>query len=113
MTGSAAALGLVLLVGAVSCGREGTGAEAARRDERSFAHHPPVATALAFRAAGTNATTACTPIRKASPWLTHVAEAMTTRRLMMTTALKELYAFLDAWQVDDAGKCRHEDQEWE
>ena len=23
---------------------------------------------------------------------------------MMTTALKELYAFLDAWQVDDAGK---------
>jgi hypothetical protein len=27
-----------------------------------------------------------------------------TDRLMMTTALKELYAFLDVWQVDDAGK---------
>jgi hypothetical protein len=29
---------------------------------------------------------------------------MTTHKLMMTTALKEVYAFLDAWQVDDAGK---------
>jgi len=28
----------------------------------------------------------------------------TTDTLMMTTALKELYAFLDVWQVDDAGK---------
>ena len=28
----------------------------------------------------------------------------TTDSLMMTTALKELYAFLDVWQVDDAGK---------
>jgi hypothetical protein len=31
-------------------------------------------------------------------------EAMTTRRFMMTPALMELYAFLDTWQVDDAGK---------
>jgi hypothetical protein len=29
---------------------------------------------------------------------------MTTQKLMMTTALKELYAFLDVWEVDDAGK---------
>jgi hypothetical protein len=29
--------------------------------------------------------------------------AMTTPKLMMTTALKELYAFLDVWQVDDSG----------
>jgi hypothetical protein len=28
----------------------------------------------------------------------------TTDTLMMTTALKELYVFLDVWQVDDAGK---------
>jgi hypothetical protein len=31
-------------------------------------------------------------------------EAMTTQRFMMTPALIELYAFFDAWQVDDAGK---------
>jgi hypothetical protein len=30
--------------------------------------------------------------------------ATTTNQLMMTTALKELYAFLDAWEVDDNGK---------
>ena len=30
--------------------------------------------------------------------------ALTTRQLMLTTALKELYAFLDVWEVDDAGK---------
>lgn len=30
-----------------------------------------------------------------------LTEAMTTRRLMMTTALKELYAFLDTWQIDN------------
>ncbi len=30
--------------------------------------------------------------------------AMTTQRYMMTPALKELYVFLDQWQVDDAGK---------
>jgi len=29
---------------------------------------------------------------------------MTTHQLMMTTALKELYAFLDVWEVDNAGK---------
>ncbi|HEX4448439.1 MAG TPA: hypothetical protein VH044_16960 [Polyangiaceae bacterium] len=28
---------------------------------------------------------------------------MTTQQFMMTTAMKELYAFLDAWQVDDDG----------
>lgn len=33
-----------------------------------------------------------------------LTEAMTTRELMMTPALMELYAWLDAWQVDDAGK---------
>ncbi len=32
-----------------------------------------------------------------------LTEAMTTRRYMMTTALKELYAFLDTQQVDDGG----------
>jgi hypothetical protein len=30
-------------------------------------------------------------------------EAMTTRQLMMTTALKEFYAFLDEWQLDNDG----------
>lgn len=29
---------------------------------------------------------------------------LTTRQLMLTTALKELYAFLDVWEVDDNGK---------
>lgn len=29
---------------------------------------------------------------------------LTTRQLMLTTALKELYAFLDVWEVDDDGK---------
>jgi hypothetical protein len=31
-------------------------------------------------------------------------ESVTTQRFMMTTAMMELYAFLDVWQVDDAGK---------
>jgi hypothetical protein len=30
-------------------------------------------------------------------------EAMTTRTFMMTTALKELYAFLDVWEIDNLG----------
>jgi Protein of unknown function (DUF1585) len=33
-----------------------------------------------------------------------MTEGTTTQRFMMTTALKELYAFLDVWQVDDSGK---------
>lgn len=33
-----------------------------------------------------------------------LSAAMTTQTFMMTTALKELYAFLDVWQVDDNGK---------
>jgi hypothetical protein len=33
-----------------------------------------------------------------------LTNGVTTHQLMMTTAMKELYAFLDAWQVDDAGK---------
>jgi hypothetical protein len=33
-----------------------------------------------------------------------LTEAMTTHQFMLTTALKELYAFLDVWQVDDNGK---------
>ncbi len=33
-----------------------------------------------------------------------LTEAMTTRSFMMTPALMEFYAYLDAWQVDDAGK---------
>lgn len=33
-----------------------------------------------------------------------LTEALTTRKFMLTTALKEIYAFLDAWEVDDAGK---------
>jgi hypothetical protein len=33
-----------------------------------------------------------------------LAEANTTRQFMMTTAMKELYAFLDVWEVDDDGK---------
>jgi hypothetical protein len=32
-----------------------------------------------------------------------LTEAMTTRQLMMTTALKELYAFLDTHQIDNEG----------
>lgn len=31
-------------------------------------------------------------------------DVVTTRQFMMTPALMELYAFFDAWQVDDAGK---------
>ena len=33
-----------------------------------------------------------------------LTSGVTTRQFMMTTALKEMYAFLDVWQVDDAGK---------
>ncbi|HEY4102271.1 MAG TPA: hypothetical protein VGM44_00205, partial [Polyangiaceae bacterium] len=33
-----------------------------------------------------------------------LTDAVTTQQLMMTTALKELYAFLDVWEVDDDGK---------
>src|SRR3569623_1038943 len=33
-----------------------------------------------------------------------LSAGMTTHQLMMTPALKELYAFLDVWEVDDAGK---------
>jgi hypothetical protein len=33
-----------------------------------------------------------------------LSEAMTTQRFMMTPALMEFYAFLDVWQVDNAGK---------
>ncbi len=33
-----------------------------------------------------------------------LTDAMSTQQLMMTTAMKELYALLDVWQVDDAGK---------
>jgi hypothetical protein len=33
-----------------------------------------------------------------------LTEAMTTHTLMMTPGLMEMYAWLDAWQVDDAGK---------
>jgi hypothetical protein len=33
-----------------------------------------------------------------------LTEGLTTSRLMMTTALKELYAFLDVWQIDNDGK---------
>jgi hypothetical protein len=33
-----------------------------------------------------------------------LGDATTTTKLMMTTAMKEMYAFLDVWQVDDAGK---------
>jgi hypothetical protein len=32
-----------------------------------------------------------------------LTSAITTRQLMMTTALKELYAFLDVWQIDNDG----------
>ena len=31
-------------------------------------------------------------------------ESMTTQQFMLTTAMMELYAFLDVWQVDDLGK---------
>ncbi|HEY2900050.1 MAG TPA: hypothetical protein VGL59_05720 [Polyangia bacterium] len=33
-----------------------------------------------------------------------MTDAVSTNQLMMTTALKELYAFLDGWEVDDDGK---------
>jgi hypothetical protein len=33
-----------------------------------------------------------------------LSAALTTQSFMMTTALKELYAFLDTWEVDDNGK---------
>ena len=39
-------------------------------------------------------------IVEGKPW----TQSMTTPSLMLTTALKELYAFLDVWEVDDNGK---------
>lgn len=33
-----------------------------------------------------------------------LTDGVTTQKLMMTTALKEMYAFLDVWEVDDNGK---------
>jgi hypothetical protein len=33
-----------------------------------------------------------------------LTDATTTNQFMMTTAMKELYAFLDVWEVDDNGK---------
>jgi hypothetical protein len=33
-----------------------------------------------------------------------LSEGVTTQRLMMTTALRELYSFLDVWEIDDDGK---------
>jgi hypothetical protein len=33
-----------------------------------------------------------------------LTEALTTRRFMLTTALKELYGFLDVWEIDNGGK---------
>jgi hypothetical protein len=33
-----------------------------------------------------------------------LTDALTTQKFMLTTALKEIYAFIDDWQVDDAGK---------
>jgi hypothetical protein len=33
-----------------------------------------------------------------------LTEALSTPQLMMTTAMKELYALLDVWEIDDAGK---------
>jgi hypothetical protein len=33
-----------------------------------------------------------------------LTDATSTTQLMMTTAMKEMYAFLDVWEVDDAGK---------
>jgi hypothetical protein len=33
-----------------------------------------------------------------------LTDALTTQKFMLTTALKEVYGFLDDWQVDDAGK---------
>jgi len=35
-----------------------------------------------------------------------MTDAVTTRQLMMTTALKELYAFLDVYEVDDDGAVK-------
>jgi len=33
-----------------------------------------------------------------------LTDGVTTQRLMMTTALRELYSFLDVWEIDDDGK---------
>ena len=33
-----------------------------------------------------------------------LTEGVTTQRLMMTTALRELYSFLDVWEIDNDGK---------
>lgn len=33
-----------------------------------------------------------------------LTDGVTTQRLMMTTALREMYSFLDVWEVDDDGK---------
>lgn len=39
-------------------------------------------------------------VAQGQPW----TQSMTTPSLMLTTALKEFYAFLDVWEVDDNGK---------
>ena len=55
---------------------------------------------LAANATESFARTALELIAEGRPF----TETMTTDRLMMTPALMEFYAYLDAWQVDDAGK---------
>ena len=48
----------------------------------------------------------CTSNRRdaTSIFLEPLTAGATTQKLMMTTAMKEMYAFLDVWEVDDNGK---------
>jgi hypothetical protein len=62
--------------------------------------NPPTEPLLVQNASESFARTVLELIAEGRP----LTEAVTTRRFMMTPALKELYAFLDQWQVDDAGK---------
>lgn len=66
---------------------------------RKAAVNPATRDLLAANASESFARTVLALIDEGQPF----TEAMTTHRFMMTPALMELYAFLDAWQVDDAG----------
>src|SRR5581483_4800273 len=60
----------------------------------------PTAAVLAQNAKESFARTALQLMNEGRPF----TDTLTTNRFMLTPALMELYAWLDEWQVDDAGK---------
>ena len=67
---------------------------------RRLAVNPALTPALVENAQESFARTVLELIDEGHP----LTEALTTQKFMLTTALKEVYAFLDDWEVDDAGK---------